>query len=240
MALLATVLHEAPKPVSELVSFPPPIPAASAGIWFGLHPALQAAVAAALAVGCGELISHGRWDWAAFAAFTMFQGTRSRGESIAKVAQFMAGTLAGVIAGVLQATALAGHTLLPLAMIIAAVFLAFQAYMAAYGVMVFCMTIILGLMFGMMGYFAPELLLVRLEETTVGATCGILVACLVLPRSGQAVIETAFAGLLRAVGYNVTAAVTGLTGDQDLPTFQTHCSCPRNACMICMQPLPLY
>ncbi len=234
LALLATVLHEAPKPVPEPISFPPPIPAAPADIWFGLHPALQAAVAAALAIGCGELVSHSRWYWAAFAAFVMFQGTRSRGESIAKVAQFMVGTLAGVIAGVLLATALAGHPLLSLAMIIAGVFLAFQAFMAAYGVMVFWITIILGLMFGMMGYFAPELLLVRLEETSVGATCGILVACLVLPRSGQAVIETAFASLLRAVGHNVTAAVTRLTGGQDLPELPGALLSPRNACMICM------
>ncbi|HEY6430705.1 MAG TPA: FUSC family protein [Acetobacteraceae bacterium] len=216
LALLATVLHEAPKPMLEPVSFPPPIPP-PAGIWPGLHPALQAAVAAALAISFGELVSHGRWYWAAFAAFAMFQGTRSRGESIAKVAQFMVGTLAGVIAGVLLATALAGHTLLSLAMIVAAVFLAFQAYMAAYGVMVFWITIILALMFGMMGYFAPELLLVRLEETSIGAASGVLVACLVLPRSGRAVIETAFASLLRALGYGVAAAVTRLTGGEDLP-----------------------
>ena len=40
-----------------------------------------------------------------------------------------------------------------MAAIVAAVFLAFQANVAAYGTMVFWITVILGLMFGMLGFF---------------------------------------------------------------------------------------
>jgi len=110
----------------------------------------------------------------------MFQGTRSRGESIAKGVQFMIGTVAGVVIGALAATLLSGHDALTLTAIIAAVFLAFQANGVAYGVMVFWITIILGLLFGMIGYFAPEFLLLRLKETAAGAICGVLVASFVL------------------------------------------------------------
>ena len=212
LALLARVMRE---PLRAEVALSPAPGAAGSGS--ALRPAVQAAIAGGLAIGCGELVSPHRWYWAAFAAFVMFQGTRSRGESIAKVAQFMAGTLAGVLAGVLLATALAGRTLLMLAAIVVAVFLAFQAFMAAYAVMIFWITVVLGLMFGMLGYFAPELLLMRLEETAAGAACGILVTSLVLVRPTRAAIDAAISGFLRALGGVVDAALPGLLQGRATP-----------------------
>jgi len=212
LALLARVINEPIRAESALLPAP-----SAAGTGSALRPAVQAAIAGGLAIGCGELVSPHRWYWAAFAAFVMFQGTRSRGESIAKVAQFMAGTLAGVLAGMLLATALAGRTFLMLAAIIAAVFLAFQAFMAAYAVMIFWITVVLGLMFGMLGYFAPELLLMRLKETAAGAACGILVTSLVLVRPTRAAIDAATAGVLRALGAVVDAALPGLLEGRAMP-----------------------
>ena len=135
-----------------------------------VRPAVQAMLAVSLAVIAGHLVST-RWYWASFAAFVMFQGTRSRGESIRKITQFMVGTLAGVAAGMAVAEALSGHELAMIAGILIAVFFAFQAFGAAYGAMVFWITIILGLMFGLLGASPRELLVVRLEEaaTLVGA-----------------------------------------------------------------------
>lgn len=216
--VLAGVLHEGMQmEASPLLAPVPPPPPPPAGRRAALRPALQAALAGLLAVGCGELVAPSRWYWAAFAAFAMFQGTRSSGESITKVVQFMSGTLAGVVAGVLLATALAGHTLLTMAAIVGAVFLAFQAFMSAYAVMVFWITIILGLMFGLLGYFAPELLLMRLEETAAGAVCGILVSCLVLARPTKAVIQGAVANFLRALGATIEAALPGLLDGRPAP-----------------------
>lgn len=212
LALLARVMRE---PVRSEATLQPALAAAGSGS--ALRPAVQAAIAGTLAIGCGELVSPHRWYWAAFAAFVMFQGTRSRGESIAKVAQFTAGTLAGVLAGVLLATALAGRTLLMLAAIVAAVFLAFQAFMAAYAVMIFWITVVLGLMFGMLGYFAPALLLMRLEETAAGAASGILVSSLVLVRPTRAAIDAATAGFLRALAAVVDAALPALLQGRRMP-----------------------
>src|SRR5262249_7149006 len=157
----------------------------------------------ALAVVSGALVSSNRWYWAAFAAYVMFQGTRSRGESIAKGVQFMTGTVAGVFIGAILATLLSGHDLLTLAMIVGAVFLAFQANLAAYGVMIFWITIILGLTFGMLGYFAPEFLLLRLKETMAGALCGLVVASFVLVRREYAATHDATIAFLRALAQSV-------------------------------------
>jgi len=105
---------------------------------------------------------------------------------------------------------LSGHHLLTLAMIVLAVFLAFQANLAAYGVMVFWITIILGLMFGMLGYFAPEFLMLRLKETAAGAICGVLVASFVLVRREYAATYDATIAFLRALGQSVDSAARAL------------------------------
>ncbi|MBW4092821.1 MAG: FUSC family protein [Proteobacteria bacterium] len=193
---------------ARTVAAAPPPPAAPPA----LRPALQTAIAAAVAVAGGAMISPNRWYWAAFAAFVMFQGTRSRAESIAKGVQFMLGTLAGVVAGTLVATLLAGHDILTMAAIVAAVFLAFQANVAAYGTMVFWITIILGLLFGMLGYFTPDLLLLRLQEAAVGAACGALVASLVLVRREGAATRDATIAFLRALDTLVDGAGAALLG----------------------------
>ena len=65
---------------------------------------MQTAVATALAIAAGDLVSPNRWYWAAFAAFVMFQGTRSQGEALVKGAQFVIGTLAGVSSACWSAT----------------------------------------------------------------------------------------------------------------------------------------
>lgn len=214
LAVLARLIGRDPD--SDLSTAAPP----ASPMVSGIRPAAQAAVAVLLAVALGHLISPNRWYWAAFAAFVTFQGTRSRGESIRKAAQFMTGTLAGVIVGVLVAVLLSGHDIVSVITIVIAVFFAFQAFQAAYAVMVFWITIILGLMFGLFGFFPPELLLLRFKETAVGAGAGLLVACLLMVRPTGAVVDAAFVAMCRAIGATVTAATRSLLGttpDPELP-----------------------
>ena len=105
LALLARVMREAPQEGGPAPAAPPP----PAGAAPGIRSALQTAVASALAIIAGDLVSPNRWYWAAFAAFVMFQGTRSRGKSLIKGTQFIIGTLAGVFFGMLVATLLSGN-----------------------------------------------------------------------------------------------------------------------------------
>ncbi len=213
---LAHILEQPPDTGPEPPAAPP---AHAAGD--GWRPAAQTALATTLAIFLSELILPDRWYWAAFAAFVMFQGTRSRGESIAKGLAFIVGTTGGLVAGAVLAAFLSGHDYVSLAVIIAAVFLAFQANGAAYGVMVFWITIILGLMFGMLGYFTFDVLLLRLEEAAVGVACGGFVACLVLVRREHAVMGEAAAAFLQALGALVRGSAAILfegTPVSDLPT----------------------
>jgi uncharacterized membrane protein YccC len=212
LTLLAHVMLETPQESSAPAAAPPP-----ASVPQNLRSALQTAIATALAIAAGNLVSPNRWYWAAFAAFVMFQGTRSRGESLAKGAQLIIGTLGGVVFGMLLATLLSGHDLLTMTAIVAAVFLAFQANVAAYGAMVFWLTVIIGLLFGMLGFFAPELLLLRLEETAVGFVCGALVASLVLARRERAAVADATCVFLRAIRESVDRAVRALLDGTPAP-----------------------
>ena len=212
LALLGHVLGEPPQASPVPAAAPAPTTTAP-----GLRPPLQTAVAAALAIIGGELVSPSRWYWAVFAAYVLFQGTRSRGESIAKGVQLMIGTAAGVVIGMLMATLLSGHDILTMTVIIVAVFLAFQANIAAYGAMVFWITIILGLLFGLLGYFAPEFLLLRLKETAAGAVCGVLVASIVLVRREYAATHDAMVAFLNALRASVDSAASVLLDRQPEP-----------------------
>ena len=210
--LLGRVLREAPQ-IELAHAAAPPSPAAALG-W---HPAFQAAAAAALAIVCGELVSPRRWYWAAFAALVMFQGTRTRGESLAKGLRYVIGTTAGMVVGVLTATLLSGDELPSMVVVVIAVFLAFQANVVAYGVMVFWITIIFGLMFGMLGYFALDVLLLRLEESLVGAAAGALIACLVLVRRERAITQEAMLAFLSTLRALIESASSVLLDDRPAP-----------------------
>jgi uncharacterized membrane protein YccC len=205
---LGHILHEAPAGETHHPVSGPPAPGSA-----GWRPALQTAAASGLAIACSELLLPERWYWAAFAAFVMFQGTRSRGESLAKGLAFVAGTSAGLVVGVLIASLLAGHDLVSLAAVVAAVFLAFQAFGAAYGMMVFWITVILGLLFGMLGYFTFDVLLLRLGESAIGVASGALVACLVLVRREDRVTDEAEASFLAALRDLLGRTAAALLGD---------------------------
>jgi uncharacterized membrane protein YccC len=140
----------------------------------------------------------------------MFQGTRSQGESIVKELQFVGGTFCGAVAGIFIGTLLAQHQWPAIAVILTAAFFAFRAFTIAYDVMIFWITIIIALLFGMLGYLVPELLLLRLGETAVGAACGIAVAAIFPVRTSRAARDAAMMEFLRALRRLVGSAARAL------------------------------
>jgi uncharacterized membrane protein YccC len=182
----------------------------------GLRPttrqAIQVGIASALAIVAGELVSPTRWYWAVITAFVVFTGTHSRGETLSKGWQRLLGTVAGVLVGVFIATAVGGQTALSLALILVCVFLAFYLFRVAYGLMIFWITILLALLYGLLGRFTPALLLLRLEETALGAVIGILVATFVLPARTRSAVRDATREHLRALRKMIDAAAARLAG----------------------------
>ncbi|BBY04251.1 FUSC family protein [Mycobacterium seoulense] len=163
---------------------PPDEPAVHAqdeGLLPTTRQALQVTVAAALAIVVGELVSPARWYWAVIAAFVIFAGTNSWGETLTKGWQRLLGTLLGVPCGVLVATLLAGDKTAALAGIFVCVFCAFYFMTVTYSLMTFWITTMLALLYGLLGQFSFGVLMLRIEETAIGAVIGATVAVVVLP-----------------------------------------------------------
>lgn len=191
---------------------PPPASAAagppSEPVWHNrfVRQAAQAGTGVALAIAVGTLVSGQRWYWAVIAAFIVGSGVGSRGEALIKALQRLAGTLGGIVAGILLASAVSNHTDVALGLVLVCVFFAFYAFQAAYGVMMFCITVMLALLYGLVGQFQPGLLVLRLEETATGAAIGVLVTAMFLPIRESETLRAAARELLLALADTVQQA----------------------------------
>lgn len=182
----------------------------------GLSPttrqAIQVAVAASLAIIAGELLSPARWYWAVIAAFVIFAGTNSWGETLRKGWQRLFGTILGVPCGLLVATLLSGDKTASLAAIFVCLFCAFYFVTVTYSMMTFWITTMLALLYGLLGQFSFGVLMLRIEETALGAVIGVTVAILVLPTNTRTAIRNdtrAFLTSLSALIEICTATMVG-------------------------------
>lgn len=143
----------------------------------GLNPstkaAIQVAVATSAATIVGELVSPDRWYWAVLTAFLVFTGVSTRGEILTRVGHRIVGTIAGVVAGVLLATLVGHHPLVQMLLLVACVFCAFYLVTVAYAWLTFFVTVLLAMLYGLLGDFSVEVLELRIAETAVGGVVGI-------------------------------------------------------------------
>ena len=173
---------------------PPAAAAGATGRVKGLDPAtragIQAAIGGALAIAGGELLSAQRWYWAVIAGYIVFAGTTSRGDLLVKGWRRVWGTLLGIIAGTVLATLLAGKIELNVVAALACIFLAFYTLRVSYATMTFFITVMLGMLYDILGTFTPDVLLLRLAETAIGVAGSVIAAMLVLPTRTRATVLT--------------------------------------------------
>ncbi|SPX90356.1 Membrane protein-like protein [Mycobacterium xenopi] len=187
----------------------------------GLQPttrqAIQVAVAASLAIVTGELVSPARWYWAVIAAFVIFAGTNSWGETLTKGWQRLLGTGLGVPCGVLIATLVSGNRVVSLVLIFVCVFCALYFMKVTYSLMTFWITTMLALLYGLLGQFNFQLLMLRIEETAIGAAIGVAVAILVLPTNTRTAVRNDAHAFFTTLSELVEASVSAMFG-RDGPT----------------------
>ncbi len=197
-------------PEDEPVDQPPP-----GGLRPTTRQAIQVAVAASLAIVAGELVSPARWYWAVIAAFVIFAGTNSWGETLTKGWQRLLGTLLGVPCGVLVATLLAGNNTAALAGIFVCLFCAFYFMTVTYSLMTFWITTMLALLYGLLGQFSFGVLMLRLEETALGAVIGVTVAIVVLPTHTRAAIRDDTRTLLASLSALIDVSTATMFGEDE-------------------------
>jgi uncharacterized membrane protein YccC len=189
----------------------------SAGLSLQTRLAIQASAACALAIIGGEWLSPERWYWAVITVFVMFTGTASRGDALYKSLQRLLGTVLGVLAGI-GLIELFGHEPRPLfVLLLLAIFATHYSFTDRFALMSFFLTIMLALLFAVLGRFSTHLLWLRLEETAIGAVAGILVAAVLIPRPTHPHVRERLIELTDAIAAFAGAALDRLAQGSDAP-----------------------
>ncbi|HET7326472.1 MAG TPA: FUSC family protein [Nocardioidaceae bacterium] len=173
--------------------------------------AIQVGLASVLAIVVGIQLSPTRWFWAVITAFVVYIGTSTRGEILTKGWQRVLGTMAGVVAGVLVAAMVGGNTVAAVILILVCLFLAVYLMSVSSAIMVFFITTMLALLYGLLGRFSVDLLVVRLEETVAGALIGVLVSYVVFPASTRQAVREGVRDFLEELGDLLAQSADDLT-----------------------------
>ncbi|MDQ0814800.1 hypothetical protein QFZ63_006514 [Streptomyces sp. B3I7] len=239
MFFTAQFLHAAPAALPRLTAAVLPALATTAAVRFGLwcverrtppsaapappdgrglarhttRQAFQASAACAFATVVGELLSQERWYWAVGAAWWIFVNTASRGETLVRGFRRVFGTVTGLVAGLLVAVPLHGAPAPTAALVAVCVFGIFYSAPLSYSWMMFFVTVMAGLLYGLLGVLHPGLLGLRLAETGVGALGAALAVALVLPVTTHAVTDHRVRRAPHAVHACTAAASRRLAGD---------------------------
>ncbi|MDV9177794.1 FUSC family protein, partial [Streptomyces sp. W16] len=143
--------------------------------------AVQVAVGSSLAIIGGEFLSSQRWYWAVLTCWIVFINTSSTGEILVKGYRRLLGTVLGVVAGIGLAGLVGHHTWTAFALVLLFIFAMFYTAPLSYTLMSFFVTAMLGLLYTLLHTYSASVLLLRIEETALGAACGVVAAALVLP-----------------------------------------------------------
>ncbi|MDX6311694.1 MAG: hypothetical protein QOF84_6538 [Streptomyces sp.] len=174
--------------------------------------AVQATVAAGVAVAVGQALFPDRWYWAVATAWWIFVNTTSRGETLIRGFRRVLGTVAGIVAGLMTALPLHGAPVPTAVLVAACVFGIFYSAPVSYSWMMFFVTVMAGLLYGLLGILHPGLLVLRLEETAVGAFGAAVAVAVVLPVTTHAVTDAWIQRSLHAVRDFTAEAALHLAG----------------------------
>ncbi|WP_439959565.1 FUSC family protein [Streptomyces luteocolor] len=174
--------------------------------------AVQVSVGSALAIVGGEFLSTQRWYWAVLTCWVVFLNTASTGEILVKGYRRLVGTVLGVVAGVALAGAVGNHTWLAFALVLLCIFGMFFTAPLSYALMSFFVTAMLGLLYTLLNTYSLDVLVLRIEETALGAACGIIAAVLVLPIRTSHRTDEELGTVLARLRDVVSASVAQLSG----------------------------
>ncbi|MFB6846725.1 FUSC family protein [Streptomyces sp. NPDC056373] len=174
--------------------------------------AVQVAVGSALAIVGGELLSSQRWYWAVLTCWIVFLNTASTGEILVKGYRRLLGTVFGVVAGIVLAGLVGNHTWTAFALVLVLIFAMFYSAPLSYTLMSFFVTAMLGLLYTLLHTYSLDVLVLRIEETALGAACGVVAAALVLPVRTDRRTNELLGTVLERLAEVTEAAVGQLSG----------------------------
>ncbi|MGV9656270.1 FUSC family protein [Streptomyces koyangensis] len=174
--------------------------------------AVQATAASAIALAAGQALSDERWYWAVGTVWWIFVNTASRGETLVRGFRRVLGTAAGVVAGLGVALPLHGDPVAAAVLVALCVGGIFYVAPVSYSWMIFFVTVLVGVLYGMLGTVDPGLLALRLAETLAGAVGAALAVLLVLPVTTHTTTDAWVRRALRCVHLCAVEAAGRLAG----------------------------
>jgi uncharacterized membrane protein YccC len=162
--------------------------------------AIQMGVAVGAAIALGDLLSGRRFYWAVIAAFITFMGANNSGEQSRKALYRVGGTVIGIGIGSLVVNLVGQHTYWSITVILVALFFGFYLMRINYAFMTIGITVMVSQLYVQLDEFSNSLLLLRLEETAIGAAVAIVVVTFVLPLRTRRVMRIAMRNHVEAVG----------------------------------------
>lgn len=143
-----------------------------------------------------------------FTAFIVFGGTNSRGDVLSRGGQRLLGTTGGVGLAVV----VSGHELPAVLVVFGCAFLALYLVRLSQTLMAFWITAVLAVLYGLIGQFSVQTLVLRIEETAVGVAMGVLAAYLVLPKRTREAFDDAVDEMVRAADTVLAVSVERILG----------------------------
>jgi hypothetical protein len=142
---------------------------------------IQMGIAVGGAILAGDALSGRRFYWAVIAAFITFMGANTAGEQLRKSGFRIVGTIVGVIAGSVLAHLAGDRVWLQILIVLVSLFCGLYLFRVNYTFMTIGITVMVSQLYVELGEFSNSLLLLRLEETAIGAGVAMATVLLVLP-----------------------------------------------------------
>jgi uncharacterized membrane protein YccC len=143
--------------------------------------ALQVTAASALSILGGHLLSPDHWYWAVMATWVVFINTESTGEVLLQSVRRLAGTVLGTVFGYGLATLAGPYGPLLLVLLLVCMFGMFYTPSDTYWAVTFFITGGLSMLLALLDTFSTDVLVLRVQETALGVSCGVLATVVVLP-----------------------------------------------------------
>lgn len=168
---------------------------------------IQMAVAAAVAAAAGSAVSERRVYWALIAVMVIFIGVNNTREQVGKALLRAAGTLVGIVLGSILAQVVGAHSGWAIVVVLGAFLLGFYCLQINYAFFVVGLTVAVSQLYSQMGELGNGLLLLRLEETVIGALAVTVAVLVVLPLRTDHAFRVAMRNHLAAFSSLVNRAV---------------------------------
>ncbi len=176
---------------------------------------IQVAVAAAIAIVVGDLVSSQRLYWAVLATFLAFMATTNSGEQVRKALFRVAGTAIGIVIGDVAVHLTGGHVWSSLLIVLVALFFGIYLIRVNYTFMAIGITVTLSQLYAQLGEFSWHLLVLRLVETAIGVGAVIVTVLLVVPLRPQRVLTTGVLLWFRSLSSLVDGGLDRMLGGRD-------------------------